>query len=240
MSKVLVILFLSLIFLRAKAQILPENITEDMLSGRVNFYGNPDFRKVEARYAKNVHFYLRTETYEALKKMCEAGRKDGIILKIGSAMRNFNAQKRIWEAKWKIRTQFKPAARALNIMKFSAMPGTSRHHWGTDIDINAKTDSYFRSGKGKKEYEWLLAHAAEFGFYRPYTAKGTDRKSGYEEEKWHWSYMPLAVHFQEAYRKKMSCKNIKGFAGAEHAREIDAIRKYVFGISQECLNYGNK
>ncbi|MFM9004881.1 MAG: D-alanyl-D-alanine carboxypeptidase family protein [Flavobacteriales bacterium] len=43
-------------------------------------------------------------------------------------------------------------------MKFSSMPGTSRHHWGTDIDLNSVEPSYFLSGKGLLIYQWLSAH----------------------------------------------------------------------------------
>ena len=33
------------------------------------------------------------------------------------------------------------------------MPSTSRHHWGTDLDLNNLNNSYFTSGKGKKIYK---------------------------------------------------------------------------------------
>ena len=48
---------------------------------------------------------------------------------------------------------------------------------------------YFESGKGKQEYEWLRDNAYEFGFCQVYSEKGMERKYGYEEEKWHWSYI---------------------------------------------------
>ncbi|NJK84501.1 MAG: M15 family metallopeptidase [Saprospiraceae bacterium] len=43
-----------------------------------------------------------------------------------------------------------PQERALKILKYSSMPGTSRHHWGTDIDLNSFSNSYFEQGEGKK------------------------------------------------------------------------------------------
>ena len=65
------------------------------------------------------------------------------------------------------------------------MPGsTSRHHWGTEIDIHSLKNGDFADGEGLKIYEWLTTHAEDYGFYQPYTAE-----QGYEEEeKWHWSY----------------------------------------------------
>ncbi len=64
------------------------------------------------------------------------------------------------------------------------MPG-ARHHWGTDFDLNALNNAYFNTKDGKRIYDWLTQHAAEFGFCQPYTAKGgpDGRPIGYEEEK---------------------------------------------------------
>jgi zinc D-Ala-D-Ala carboxypeptidase len=55
-------------------------------------------------------------------------------------------------------------------MQYSSMPGTSRHHWGTDVDLYALDDIYFTYGDGKIVYDWLLANAANYGFCQPYTA----------------------------------------------------------------------
>ena len=53
---------------------------------------------------------------------------------------------------------------AKTILLYSSMPTTSRHHWGTDMDINSLENSYFASGQGLKEYTWLKKNAAKFGF----------------------------------------------------------------------------
>lgn len=115
------------------------------------------------------------------------------------------------------------------------MPTTSRHHWGTDFDLNALENSYFSSGKGLKEYEWLVANGPEFGFGQPYSAKGPDRPTGYEEEKWHWSYLPAAKRFHQSYMDLVDISMIEGFDGAEAASELDVISNYVNGIAPECL-----
>ena len=65
------------------------------------------------------------------------------------------------------------------------MPGTSRHHWGTDIDMTDMSVAFYNTRKGKKMYDWMSKNAAKFGFYQPFNA---NRKDGYQEEKWHWSY----------------------------------------------------
>ena len=78
-----------------------------------------------------------------------------------------------------------PVERARMILTYSSMPGTSRHHWGTDMDLNKDNNGYFATGEGLKVYEWLQAHAHEYGFCQPYTPKGPNRPEGYNEEKWH-------------------------------------------------------
>ena len=47
------------------------------------------------------------------------------------------------------------------------MPGTSRHHWGTEIDIHSYNNESFEQGPGKAIYDWLTLHAADYGFSNP-------------------------------------------------------------------------
>lgn len=188
---------------------------------------------------------IHKKTYEAFKKMYAAAKADGISLTIKSATRNFYYQKGIWERKWTgerlvagknlANTVANPAERAKIILKYSSMPGTSRHHWGTDIDLNDFNNSYFESGQGLREFQWLQEHAIKFGFARPYTAKGERRPEGYEEEKWHWSYLPLAQDYQKSYKALVNLEMINGFKGSEVAAELDVITNYVFGIDSLCF-----
>lgn len=221
------------------------NITTAYLLGQFEPAEDSRFVKVEAPFGRaNGLGYLRQEAYDAFLRMHEAAKADNIDLVILSPTRNFSRQKSIWEAKWTGSTKVggmnlatdvpDPEERALNILRYSSMPGTSRHHWGTDMDFNAFENDYFKSGKGLKEYEWLLANAASFGFCQPYTAKGPERPDGYEEERWHWSYMPLAKPLLAAYQQKVPYDSIKGFQGAEVAREIDVIRTHVLGVNSAC------
>jgi zinc D-Ala-D-Ala carboxypeptidase len=188
--------------------------------------------------------YMLREAYEAFLKMHRAAEADGVKLVILSAMRTFGHQKRIWENKWHGRQVLDggiyatsiadPVERAREILRFSAMPGTSRHHWGTDIDLNALQNSYFESGDGKRVYDWLLENAAGFGFCQPYTAIGPDRPQGYEEEKWHWSYRPIAATYLRAFEAKVSYESIAGFDGWETAGQIGVIEHYVLKVSPDC------
>jgi len=203
------------------------------------------FTKIDLKYADREGLYLRKDTYSAFLQMYEAAKQDGVKLQIRSATRNFANQKRIWEAKWTgkrliengenlAKTTPNSKERALKILRFSSMPSTSRHHWGTDIDLNAFTNAYFEKGEGKKIYDWLQNHAASYGFCKPYSPKNEKRPNGYNEEKWHWSYLPVALPLTNFAKDSLNNELISGFKGAEAAVEIGVVEKYVLGINSEC------
>jgi LAS superfamily LD-carboxypeptidase LdcB len=221
------------------------DFSKEYLLGKFNPATHPDFVKIDSKYTTKTDAYLRKDAYEAFVKMHDAAQKEGIKLTIISATRNFSSQKSIWEAKWNgerlvegknLATDVTDSIeRAKIILRFSAMPGTSRHHWGTDIDINDLNDSYFLSGSGKKEYEWLVSNAHKYGYFQPYTPKGTERPTGYEEEKWHWTYLPISKILVKQYAEKIKVTEINGFNGAGTAVLIDVIKNYVLGINKACL-----
>lgn len=209
---------------------------DEFVTGRFDYRSHQDFVELSSQHAYD-DIYLHRETYEAFKKMFDAAQKDGIQLSIISGTRNFSEQKSIWERKWEAATDSSDLQKARSILEYSSMPMTSRHHWGTDIDINNLNNSYFESGQGKKEYEWLKAHANDFGFYQPYTDKSLNNRTGYNEEKWHWSYMPLASRYLAYYNGHITNADISGFKGADLADDIDMVENYVNGISEKMKNY---
>ncbi|MEM9823522.1 MAG: M15 family metallopeptidase [Bacteroidota bacterium] len=225
---------------------IDSSIRMEDLMGKIKPSQHPNFVVIARKYASRNGMYLHKAAYQAFQEMHTAAAADGISLTIKSATRPFAAQKIIWEGKWTgkrltsdgqnlAKTTPDPKARALKILEYSSMPGTSRHHWGTDIDLNSFTNAYFEKGKGLKEYEWLVKNAPKYGFCQTYTPKGPERPHGYNEEKWHWSYLPVAQKLTEQYQLRLSDQDIKGFLGAETAVEIEVVRKYVLGINQECL-----
>lgn len=235
---------------RQVKQVALPKITADQVMGRFDPETHPDFVEIESQYASRAGMWLHKQTYRSFKEMFAAAKKDGITLIIKSAARNFAHQKRIWEGKWDghrlveggqnlAETTPPNKERALIILRYSSMPGSSRHHWGTDIDINAFENEYFESGQGLQEYEWLVAHAADYGFCQPYTAKDAERPDGYFEEKWHWSYLPVAQPLSEYVEKHFSNEMIDGFKGAETAVDIDIKNKYMLGINRACLHPKN-
>lgn len=211
------------------------NITKAFLLGKFNYKTDTTFIKVKAEHATKT-LYLNKDVYNAFVQMYDSATKDSIELKIVSGTRNFYEQKAIWERKWKTYQNLNFKDRALKILEYSAMPSTSRHHWGTDIDLNSLNNSYFNSGKGLMEYQWLTNHANSFGFYQVYTDK-TSGRTGYQTEKWHWSYLPLASKYLAFYNANITAKDITGFEGSEMASELQIIESYVNGISENTLNY---
>lgn len=202
------------------------------LIGKIDPSKHLSFVKVSAPYGDRSDLYLRKEAAEAFQKMHTAALKDGIKLKIISATRNFNYQKGIWEGKWKKSKykNWKDLDKIKNILEYSSMPTSSRHHWGTDVDLNSLEPSYFNSGEGKKIFDWLTKNAKSFGFDQPYTDKSLGR-TGYNEEKWHWSYSPLSIKYLKSYNEQIKYSDISGFKGSDLAKDIQIIELYVNGVS---------
>jgi zinc D-Ala-D-Ala carboxypeptidase len=223
--------------------VLYGNISKfNYLTGRFNPSKHPDFINLEKAgipVDRKVHF-LRKRTAIALKKMINAFNKEnpGVKIWVRSSTRNFTDQKYIWERKWRSgkygKKGEKPMSIARNILKYSSMPGTSRHHWGTDFDLNNLTNSYFTRGEGKIIYNWLKENASKYGFCQPYNA---GRKKGYNEERWHWSYLPLSGKFLKEWNslyseKKELFSDKAGFLGSESSGRLAPV--YVNSINSRC------
>jgi len=145
---------------------------------------------------------------------------DGLQLAVASGFRSFDRQLAIWNAK--VRgdrpvydsesnlvdlPSLNDGEKVFAILRWSALPGGSRHHWGTDVDVwdpSAVNDAYDLQ-LVPEEYQdhgpfaplsgWLDQQIASGGtqFYRPY-AQDT---GGIAPELWHISFRPLAEHFQK-------------------------------------------
>ncbi|MFN3940338.1 MAG: M15 family metallopeptidase [Chitinophagales bacterium] len=212
-------------------------VTADFLQGRYNYYTDSNFIEIPASQCYRTKMYLLKDTYTAFHRMYLAASKEGIPLKIISATRTFDEQKNVWEDKWKKNAlQFSdPLLRASAILQYSAMPGTSRHHWGTEIDLNSLSDAYFESAAGRKVYSWLQQNAPSYGFCQTYN-QYNQRNAGYQEEKWHWSYYPISNILLTLYQQKVNHQIMSGFSGAETAGELDILHKYMLSVNQDCMH----
>lgn len=235
-----------------------DNLSEPaqaILTGKFEPSKNSGFAKIPDEYSTRSGQYLNKRALEAFIEMSQAARKDGIELYILSATRNFNAQKSIWEGKFNgtrktegknLKNEIKnELERARFILRFSSMPGTSRHHWGTDFDISFDqkntsgmlTNSKYESGQGLKVFEWLQKNSAQFGFCLPYLGKPEQRRSGfnagYQQEKWHWSYKPLSARYLRDFENHLEKLQPSGFDGDDSGKVL--FKDYVLNVNPECL-----
>lgn len=211
------------------------NFDRNFVLGKFNYKTDTTFIKISPNHSSKS-IYLNKEVYDEFKRMFNNAQKDGVKLIVVSGARNFYEQKSIWERKWNKYKNLKPFDRVKKILEYSSMPAMSRHHWGTDVDLNSLNNSYFENGKGKIEYEWLVKNANEYGFYQVYTNKN-NRRTGYNTEKWHWSYLPLASRYLDYYNENINYKDISGFKGSELAEEAKMITDYINGISEKAKEF---
>ena len=182
---------------------------------------------------------LEKETYSAFVKMKDAAKKDGIIIKLVSGFRDFYRQQMIWNNKYKKFTnEFSldgPTA-IKEIVRFSTIPGTSRHHWGTEIDIIDKnfenekdlliSNKYEEGGIFNSLKKWMDKNSKRFGFYIVYD--DDSNRPGFEYEPWHYTYKPISDLYQREFLK-LNLKSIISKTKVEGKEFIndEFIKKYI-------------
>ena len=157
------------------------------------------------------NYNLRKKASEAFKEMRAAATKEGIKMHSQSSFRSFNHQLGIWNRKYdRFRGQGMSVQTAINkIIEYSTIPGTSRHHWGTDLDIidtaqprpaDALSAKHFRKGgRYEKLHFWLTANAHKYGFCLVYTNK--EGRKGFKYEPWHFSFAEISKPMLKAYNE---------------------------------------
>jgi zinc D-Ala-D-Ala carboxypeptidase len=229
--RLMMFLLSSILCVQAQTTQAETPYSEEELLGQFDAASHSDFAVIPGAYTKKTEIYLRKAVLTAFESMWKAAKSDGLHLEIISATRSFSAQRSIWNRKWNAPRfmGFQAADRAREILRYSSMPGTSRHHWGTDIDLNSLENEWFETPPGSHIYAWLNSNAAEFGFHQVYTNKSKGR-TGYEEERWHWSYLPLAETMWEQYCGNFNDSMMRGFEGSEWADTLLIMQNYVQGI----------
>lgn len=181
---------------------------------------------------------LLKEAHDAFLEMKRAAYQDGIDIKVVSSYRSYERQRAIFEGKYMAFTEEgqEPLDAIDRIVEYSTIPGTSRHHWGTDADlIDASKPSSgdvlvpekFEEGGPFWDFKkWMDAHSEDYGFYLVYT--DNPRRRGFNYEPWHYSYAPLSVPMLAAFRKMNILRILErdDFLGSEHLT-TGFIRSYV-------------
>lgn len=182
---------------------------------------------------------LVVPAFVALKSLAAQA---GFDLAIASAYRDFHRQAAIWNAKLSgqrpvldsqghliVMDQLSPWQRVEAVLRWSALPGASRHHWGTDIDIydrSAVADDYAvqliasevtANGPFVAMHDWLdqvFVDKPELGFFRPYP----NDRGGIAPERWHISFAPVSAMLQRQLSKKLILDVIRN--SDLHSKEV--------------------
>ena len=174
---------------------------------------------------------LEKNTFNAFNKMQIAAKNDGVDLKIASAHTEF---------------KLKPSQAVYEIIRFSTIPGTSRHHWGTEIDIIDSnypdeedvliSKKFEKDGIFFKVKNWLNINSEKFGFYITYN--NDPNRKGFEYEPWHYSYAPISKKMLSLFLKSDLKKVIKKeeIKGSEYFTDnfIEKYKKeYILDINKD-------
>lgn len=155
-------------------------------------------------------FKLRNEAFLQFNMMRIAAKEAGFTIHVVSSYRSYTHQNGIWERKYKnYRSQGLSHEKTIaKIIEYSTIPGTSRHHWGTDLDIidstkgipsNPLSETHFNEGGRMHKFKiWLDENSENFGFYLVYTNR--EGRKGFAYEPWHFSYKPLACRMLKEYQ----------------------------------------
>ncbi|WP_462158200.1 M15 family metallopeptidase [Pseudoalteromonas sp. GB56] len=169
----------------------------------------------DAHLASVNHHLLHQGAVNDFLRMQQRAHADGINLTIASSFRSFERQAMIWNNKFSgLRpvydleqnvvdiSSLSDIARIEAIMLFSALPGASRHHFGSDMDVwdpsavsvgydlQLIEEEYAVNGPFSALTHWLDENMAEFGFFRPYD----HYQGGVAAEPWHLSHLESASH----------------------------------------------
>jgi len=196
---------------------------------------------------------LQETVAQAYQAMREAAAQAGVSIAIASAFRDFQRQRAIWNRKFigeaplyndhgdqLDHQQLTTGEKIDAILTWSALPGASRHHWGTDFDVydprpfacgkqqlQLVPSEYQPSGPCHAMHQWLRQHAREFGFFFPYARY----QGGVAAEPWHLSHCALATEAHSALSQStlQQCLQQHDIQGKDYVLErlADIKQRYV-------------
>ena len=181
----------------------------------------------------------------------------GIDLYVASAYRDFNRQLAIWSAKFNGRRPLlDPSGVPLDhaklneselieaILIWSALPGASRHHWGSDLDVmdaaarqpgeraQLVAQEYGAGGRFERLHGWRDSNMGRFGFFRPYATW----QGGVRPEPWHLGHAEISVPALEGLTLEVLREAIEAtdMPGKQTvlARLPELYQRYVLAIDQ--------
>lgn len=223
----------------------------------------PSFEILTGRTASHVALApdgksrLHKDAIADFTRLAQDAKHEGFDLRIVSSYRDYSAQLRIWnekadgkrplldkEGKALDHSKLSPDEIVTAILRWSALPGASRHHWGTDFDIAP-------ANLGPKDYQvqlvpqeiepggvfedfgvWLDDRLPFKGFYRPYA----EDRGGVSPEWWHLSYAPVSKHYRKAFTVDMLRRSIAAsdmrLKSVVEARADEIFKTYVDNVEE--------
>ncbi|NUF27992.1 D-alanyl-D-alanine carboxypeptidase [Gilliamella bombicola] len=241
--KTILCLIQSLTLLLCSTATMAQTISLNKLTGQFDEKKDKDFITLDSTElpVNKKGMYLQKEAAEQLVKAFKDFKKEypNIPFIVVSATRNYTYQSGIWQRKWDaLSAKFNdPQKIAEEILKYSSMPGTSRHHWGTDVDITSVSSEYFRNDpKGIILYKWLQANLPKYGFCQAFN---NGRSGGYQLEEWHWSYQPISSQYIAQYKAILerdpdAIMRILNFTGHDKIKLESLVKEYVLTVNADC------
>ena len=108
--------------------------------------------------------------------------------------------------------------------RYSARPGYSEHQTGLAFDLIETNGDLVTE---EKAAQWLLDHAADYGFVVRYL-KGKEKETGYMAEEWHLRY--VGKEAKEIAASGLSLEEYYGFEGGDYVDQSQ-------NILQDYLNF---
>ncbi|MDD7568937.1 MAG: M15 family metallopeptidase [[Actinobacillus] rossii] len=189
-------------------------LTAEQLTGKVRSH------LVNLPCPHSPNHFLQPQAVRAFQSLQKSAVENGFNLQPASSFRDFQRQQLIWNGKFNgERKVHDEQGMALDLtvlsdweklqamLRWSAMPGASRHHWGTEIDffdpdllpqnqgLQLEPWEYEKGSYFAELSAWLMDNLANFDFALPFMQSEQQIEVG--REPWHISYLPLAEKAQK-------------------------------------------
>ncbi|MFV0575569.1 MAG: M15 family metallopeptidase [Vibrio sp.] len=156
-------------------------------------------------------FLVHHAVKKPLEGLIQDAKVNGFDFSIASSFRDYHRQAAIWNAKFTGErpildnnsqpldaSQLTELEKIHAIMRWSALPGGSRHHWGCELDVYARNclpenvtiqlePWEYETGHQAEFFQWLTEAMPKFGFYLPYQQD----LGGVAIEPWHISEVEI-------------------------------------------------
>jgi LAS superfamily LD-carboxypeptidase LdcB len=174
---------------------------------------------------ESIHrrFQAQPTAAAALELLYQKGLAAGHVIAVASGYRSYQQQLKIWQEKVEGRRpvldndenplaikDLSSTELLFAILRWSAIPGFSRHHWGSDFDIYdystlptedyqvqltvAESDDQGIFGRLHLWLDQIITQDCSQDFFRPFA----NDRGGVAPERWHISHAATARSFEQA------------------------------------------